>query len=47
MIATVSGDGKGKLAAAAGAELVVNFNDWDAAEQVRRVAPDGIDLMST
>ena len=45
VIATVSGDMKAKLAAAAGAQLVVNYNHGDAAEQVRRIAPDGVDLI--
>jgi NADPH2:quinone reductase len=45
VIATVSGGTKGKLASAAGAQLVVNYKDGDAAEQIRRVAPEGIDLI--
>jgi NADPH2:quinone reductase len=45
VIATVSGEAKAKLAAAAGAELVVSYTDTDAAEQIRRVAPDGVDLI--
>ena len=45
VIATVSGGAKGELAAAAGAHHVVNYKDSDAAEQIRRVAADGIDLI--
>jgi NADPH:quinone reductase len=45
VIATVSGDTKAKLAAAAGANFVVNYKDEDAAEQVRVVAPEGVDLI--
>jgi NADPH2:quinone reductase len=45
VIATVSGDAKALLAAAAGAHHVVNYKDADAAEQIRRVAPDGVDLI--
>jgi NADPH2:quinone reductase len=44
-IATVSGDAKARLAAAAGAHHVVNYKDADAAEQIRGVAPDGVDLI--
>ena len=45
VIATVSGDAKARLATAAGAHHVVNYKDADAAEQIRRVAPDGVDLI--
>jgi NADPH2:quinone reductase len=45
VIATVSGDGKAKLATAAGANLVVNYRDADAAHQIRQLAPDGVDLI--
>src|SRR5215211_4089853 len=45
VIATVSGDAKARLAMAAGARRVVNYKDPDAAEQIRRVAPDGVDLI--
>jgi NADPH2:quinone reductase len=45
VIATVSSDAKAQLAAAAGAHHVLNYKDADAAEQVRRVAPDGVDLV--
>ena len=45
VIATVSGDAKGKLAAAAGAHHVVNYKEPDAAARIRDVAADGIDLI--
>ena len=45
VIATVSGDVKARRADAAGARQVVNYKDPDAAEQIRRVAPDGVDLI--
>ncbi|TDO44986.1 NADPH2:quinone reductase [Kribbella sp. VKM Ac-2527] len=45
VIATVSGDTKGKLAVAAGAHHVVNYRDTDAAAQISRLAPDGVDLI--
>ncbi|WP_432483608.1 NADPH:quinone reductase [Kineococcus esterisolvens] len=43
VVATVSGPRKADLARAAGAHHVVNYRDADAAEQVRRAAPDGVD----
>jgi NADPH2:quinone reductase len=45
VIATVSSDAKAKLAAAAGAEHVVKYHDSDAVEQIRRTAPDGVDVI--
>ena len=45
VIATVSGEAKARLAAAAGAEEVVNYNDAGAAERIRGVAADGVDLI--
>jgi NADPH:quinone reductase len=45
VIATISGDAKARLAKAAGAHHVVNYKDADAAEQIRRVATDGVDLI--
>ena len=45
VIATVSGAAKARLATAAGAHHVVNYHDLDAAEAIRRVATDGIDLV--
>ena len=38
---TVSGPGKAKLAADAGADLVVNYREPGAADQIRRFANEG------
>ena len=45
VIATVSGDEKAKLARAAGAEHVVNYRTRDAADDILRLAPDGVDVV--
>ena len=45
VIATVSGEAKAQLASAAGAHHVVNYKDADATDQIRRIAPDGVDLI--
>jgi NADPH2:quinone reductase len=45
VVATVSGDLKARLARAAGAHHVVNYRDGDVVEQIRRVAPDGVELV--
>jgi NADPH:quinone reductase len=45
VIASVSGDAKAKLAAAAGAHHVVNYKESDAAAQIRDVASDGVDVI--
>jgi NADPH:quinone reductase len=45
VIATVSGEAKARLATAAGAHHVVNYKEADAAEAIRGVAPDGVDLV--
>jgi NADPH:quinone reductase len=45
VVATVSQEAKAKLATAAGAHHVVNYKEPDAAGAVRRVAPDGADLV--
>ena len=42
VIATVSSDEKGRLATAAGAHVVVNYRDADAAQQIRAAAPGGV-----
>lgn len=42
VITTVSGPEKAVLAESAGAHAVVNYRDSDAAEQIRRHAPDGV-----
>ena len=45
VITTVSGPDKAALAAAAGAHHVVLYRDADAAEQIRAIAPDGVDIV--
>jgi NADPH:quinone reductase len=45
VIATVSSDAKSQLAGRAGAHHVVNYKDADATEQIRRVAPEGVDVI--
>ena len=45
VIATVSGDAKADLAHAAGAHHVVNYRSPDAADQIRRLVPDGVDIV--
>jgi NADPH:quinone reductase len=45
VIATVSSPDKARLATKAGAHEVVNYKDNDAVEQIRRIAPDGVDLI--
>src|SRR5918999_3088800 len=43
IIATVSGEPKAELAGRAGAHHVVNYRDADAADQIRRITPQGVD----
>jgi NADPH2:quinone reductase len=45
VITTVSSDEKAKLAHAAGADRVVNYRSSDAADQIRNLAPDGVDIL--
>lgn len=45
VIATVSSQQKAALATAAGAQHVVNYRDDGAAGAIRRIAPDGADLI--
>jgi NADPH:quinone reductase len=45
VITTVSSPEKAELAAAAGAHHIVNYKAGDAAEAIRRDAPDGVDLI--
>jgi NADPH2:quinone reductase len=45
VITTVSSDAKAQLAGRAGAHHVVNYHDPDAADQIRRVAPAGVDVI--
>ncbi|TAJ46649.1 MAG: NADPH:quinone reductase [Herbiconiux sp.] len=43
VITTISSPAKAALAAAAGADVIVNYRDEDAAARVRDAAPDGVD----
>ena len=45
VITTVSGPAKAALAKAAGAHHVVNYKELDPATEIRRMAPDGVDLV--
>ncbi len=45
VIATVSGPEKGALATAAGAHHVIRYREPDAANRIRSLAPDGIDIV--
>jgi len=45
VIATVSSPQKAQLAAAAGASHVVNYRQQDVVEEVRRIAPKGVDTV--
>ncbi|SDU82917.1 NADPH2:quinone reductase [Microlunatus sagamiharensis] len=46
VVTTISSDEKAALATAAGAHHVVNYRTSDAAAEIQRVAPDGIDLVA-
>ncbi|MDV3128420.1 NADPH:quinone reductase [Mycobacterium sp. 21AC1] len=45
VVTTVSGPEKAALATAAGANHVVNYRSDDAAAEIRRVAPNGVDII--
>jgi NADPH:quinone reductase len=45
VITTASSDEKAKLAHAAGADHVVNYRSSDAADHIRGLAPDGVDIL--
>jgi NADPH2:quinone reductase len=46
VIATVSGPHKAGLATAAGAHHVVDYREGDPAAEIRKVAPDGVDIVA-
>jgi NADPH:quinone reductase len=46
VIGTVSGSEKARLATAAGAHYVVNYREGDPAAEIRRIAPDGVDIVA-
>jgi len=45
VITTISSDEKAALARAAGAHHVVNYKEQDAAAEIRRIAPDGVQIV--
>ena len=45
VITTISSPAKAALAVSAGAHHVINYRDEDAAAAIRKVAPDGVDLV--
>lgn len=45
VITTVSGPDKAQLAAAAGADHVVNYREQDVVAEVRKIAPQGVDAI--
>ncbi|WP_250031253.1 NADPH:quinone reductase [Paractinoplanes maris] len=46
VISTISGPEKARLATAAGAHHVVNYRETGAAEAIRDLAPDGVDIIA-
>ena len=46
VISTISGPEKAALAKAAGAHHVVNYREGDAAAEIRKIAPDGVDIVA-
>src|SRR5947208_3581790 len=45
VVTTVSGPEKAALAQAAGADVVVNYRTADAVAEIRKAAPDGVDIV--
>jgi NADPH2:quinone reductase len=45
VVTTVSSEAKAALAASAGADVIVNYREEDAAARIRSVAPDGVDIV--
>jgi NADPH2:quinone reductase len=45
VVTTVSGPAKAALAVAAGAHHVINYREQDAATAIKKVAPEGVDLV--
>ncbi|MFK0159393.1 NADPH:quinone reductase [Streptomyces sp. NPDC090493] len=46
VIGTISGPHKARLAIAAGAHHVVNYREGDPAADIRKIAPDGVDIVA-
>ena len=44
VVTTVSSEEKAVLARAAGAQHVVNYRETDATQEIRAIAPDGVDI---
>ncbi|MEU0508025.1 MULTISPECIES: NADPH:quinone reductase [Amycolatopsis] len=46
VISTISGPEKARLATAAGAHHVINYREDDPAAEIRKIAPDGVDIVA-
>ncbi|MFF5588126.1 NADPH:quinone reductase [Streptomyces hygroscopicus] len=46
VISTVSSPEKARLATAAGAHHVINYREGDPAAEIRKIAPDGVDMVA-
>src|SRR3954452_9414737 len=46
VLTTISGPAKATLATAAGAHHVLNYREGDPAAEIRKIAPDGVDLIA-
>jgi NADPH2:quinone reductase len=46
VISTVSGPEKARLATASGAHHVINYRVGDPAAEIRKIAPDGVDIVA-
>ena len=46
VVSTVSGPAKARLATAAGADHVINYRDGDPVAEIRKIAPDGVDIIA-
>jgi NADPH2:quinone reductase len=46
VLSTVSGPEKARLATAAGAHHVINYREGDPAAEIRKIAPDGVDIVA-
>jgi NADPH2:quinone reductase len=46
VVSTISGPEKARLATAAGAHHVVNYREGDPAGEIRKIAPDGVDIVA-
>jgi NADPH2:quinone reductase len=46
VLSTISGPEKARLATAAGAHHVINYRSGDPAAEIRKIAPDGVDIIA-